>query len=305
MRILITGINGFIGQHLGRALVKRKHQVLGLGRDKESAVKGIIAYYSGSILDKRLIEKASYHVDVVVHLAALTSHKDIVKKKFEALETNFLGTRNVLDVFSKSNQACKFLYPSTGKVYGKIVRLPISETHPTSPLNLLGKSKLITERLIDFYNDNTSTSLSASQKELIILRIFNTYGIGQNANFLIPTILAQLNLKKRKIVLGDIKAKRDYVYIDDLIRAFICAIEKKGSKGLSTYNICSDEAVSASEIVEMISRIKGVKIKIKVNSDLLRSDEAKEEYGSYRKAKRELGWESKISLEEGLRRLLI
>lgn len=296
MRILITGINGFIGHHLGRALVERAHWVCGLGRDKKCAIN-INKYYSGSILDKKLVEKATKDVEAVVHLAALTSHKDIVDSKFITLETNFLGTKNVLDAFSKSKTTKKFLYASTGKVYGKIVHLPISEDHPTNPLNILGKSKLITEKLIDFYNDN--------QKEFIILRIFNIYGTGQNKNFLIPTILAQVARRKREIVLGDIEAKRDYIYIDDVISSFTLAIEKKGSKGLSTYNICIGIGSSASEIVKIISKIRGIDIKVKTNPALIRGDEMKDEYGSFELAKRDLGWEPKIDLKEGLRKLII
>lgn len=295
MKILITGINGFIGQHLGRVLVKREHQILGLGRDKHCVIKGIRAYYSGSILDKKLVEKATKDVEVIVHLAALTSYADIINNKFEALETNFLGTKNVLDAFLKPKTTKKFLYASTGKLYGKIVHLPICEDHPTNPLNILGKSKLITERLIDFYSDN--------KKEFVIFRIFNIYGPGQNKNFLIPTILSQVNQGKTEIVLGDIKAKRDYVYIDDLVNAFILAIEKKRYLGISTYNICTGIGSSAWEIVKIISKIKGVDIKVKSNPALIRRDEMKDEYGSYARAKKYLGWKPKISLTEGFRKL--
>jgi UDP-glucose 4-epimerase len=295
MRILITGINGFIGQHLGRALVKREHQVLGLGRDKQCVVKGVRAYYSGSILDKKLVEKTVRDAQVVVHLAALTSHKDIVEKKFETLKTNLLGTENVLDFFSRSKQTRKFLYVSTGKVYGKIARLPISEDHPTNPLNILGKSKLITEKLIDFYNDN--------QKEFVIFRIFNVYGPGQKENFLIPTVLKQLE-EGNKLVLGDMVAKRDYIHIDDVVSAFIYAIEEKGSRGLSIYNICTGKSSSAREIVNLMNKIKSIKIKVKSDSKKIRRDEMRDEYGSYEKAKRDLGWVPKISLTEGLARLI-
>lgn len=292
MRILITGINGFIGRNLSAKLLKRGHFVTGLARNKKCKVDNIKTYYEGTVLDKKLVEKASRDIEAVIHLAALTSYEAIVGNKFETLETNFLGTKNVLDAFSKSKQTRKFLYSSTGKVYGKIMHLPIRENHPTNPQNVLGKSKLITERLIDFYNDN--------QKELIIFRIFNIYGAGQHKNFLIPTILAQLHKRKREIVLGDIDAKRDYVYIDDLVNAFILAIEGKGYKGLSTYNICTGLASSASQIVKMISKIKEVDIKVKINPSLIRRDEIKDEYGSFELAKKYLGWNPKISLEVGL-----
>lgn len=284
MRILITGIDGFIGQHLSKALTEKRHRVTGIRRDK------------GGVLNKTIVEKAIHNADVVVHLAALTSHKDIVDDKFETLETNFLGTKNVLDAFIKSKKAKKFLYASTGKVYGNIIHLPITEEHPTNPINILGKSKLITEKLIDFYCND--------QKIFIIFRIFNVYGPSRRENFLIPTILSQINSGRKEITLGDIKAKRDYVYIDDVVNAFVSVIEREGSKGLSIYNICTGKSSNAKEIVSLVGKIKGTKIKIKANKNLLRHDEMDNEYGSFRKAQKTFGWEPKINLEQGLRKLL-
>lgn len=296
MRILITGVNGFIGRHLATELLKRGHTVVGLGQDKKCVVKSISTYYSGSVLDKRLVAKAMKNVEAVVHLAAKTTHKEMVDNRFKTLETNFLGTKNVLDAFIESKTTKKFLYASTGKVYGTIIHLPISEEHPTKPLNILGKSKLITEQLIDFYNNN--------QKECIIFRVFNMYGPLQNNNFLIPTILAQLAKRKTEVVLGDIDAKRDYVYIDDLVNAFILAIERKESLGVSIYNICTGIGSSASEIVDILSTIKGIDITVKSNPSLFRPDEMKAEYGSFALAKRILGWQPKISVQEGLKKLI-
>lgn len=295
MNILITGVNGFIGNHLAVKLIERGHSVIGIGLDKNSKVLNLKAYYKGSVLDKKLLENAIKNIDAVVHLAAITSYKDILSKKSDAFKINLQGTKNVLDVFVKSKTAKKFLYPSTGKVYGTILKLPITENHPTNPLNILGKSKLKAEKIIKSYNNN--------KKSLIILRIFNVYGLGQKENFLIPTIIKQLSKNVKELVLGNVEAKRDYVYIDDAIDAFVLAIEKKIPLGFSTYNICTGIGISVSQILKLISKIKKTKIKIRVNPDLIRTDEMKEEYGSFKKVSEELGWKPKINIEEGLKRL--
>lgn len=284
MQILITGINGFIGKHLANKLTQRGHIVLGIGNDNRG------------VLNPAIVEKAIRNAKVVIHLAALTSHKDIEENKFETLETNLQGTKNILDAFIKSKKTRKFLYPSSGKVYGRTPRFPISEDHPTTPLNTLGKSKLITEKLIDFYSNN--------QKEFIIFRIFNVYGKNQGKNFLIPTILKQVDQGKKEITLGDIKAKRDYVYIDDLVSAFVLAIEKKEKTGISIFNVCTGEATSAREIVGIISKIKGRNIKIKTNPNLYREDETKVEYGSLDLIQKTFGWKPKVSFEEGLKKII-
>ncbi len=295
MKILITGINGFIGTHLARELLKRGHSVTGLGRSKKCKIHNITTYCSGSVLDKGLLEKAIKDTEAVVHLAALTSHKDIVGNKFKTMEIGLLGTRNLLSSFSKSRSAKKFIYPSTGKVYGKINYLPIDENHPTTPQNILGKSKLEVENLIKRYDNKN--------KELIIFRIFNVYGPGQNENFLIPTILKQLSNGEKEIILGDIEAKRDYVYIDDLVNAFMLALEHKINQGVSIYNVCTQISKSAFEIVQLINKLRGTDIKIKINPALIRKDESPDEYGSFELIKKDLGWQPQVSLEEGLRKL--
>lgn len=296
MRILITGINGFIGHHLATSLIKRGHAVTGIGRNKTCQIDAVTDYYFGSVLDKSLVSRAVSGADVVVHLAALTAHSDIILNKFETLDINLTGTKNVLDAFRESETTKKFLYSSTGKVYGKITELPISENMFTNPQNILGKSKLIVEKLIDFYNDN--------KKEFIVFRIFNIYGKKQKENFLIPTILKQISQDASAITLGDIEARRDYVHIDDVVNAFVLAIEKTRPPGLSTYNICTGKAVSAREIVEIIKTLKSIQITIKQNLSLVRNDESKEEYGSYQKAKEDFGWEPTIDMTSGLEKLL-
>tara|TARA_B100000315_G_scaffold213396_1_gene211328 strand:- start:922 stop:1833 length:912 start_codon:yes stop_codon:yes gene_type:complete len=296
MNVLLTGVNGFIGRNLAVHLLKRGYGVIGIDISKDCVVNEISAYYSGSILDKDLISKVIKNADVVIHLAAMTSHTDIVNNKFRTLETNLKGTQNILEAFNSSERACKFIYSSTGKVYGEIDQVPITEKSPAKPLNILGKSKLITEQLIDFYSDN--------EKDFTIFRIFQIYGPNQQNNFLIPTILSQVDNickeKKAKIVLGDIKAKRDYVYVDDVINAFMKAIEVKNKKHLNIFNICTGQPSSAEEIVEIIAKQLGIHVEIEINKKLFRHDEIDVEYGSYSKAQKLLAWSPKFTLEQGL-----
>ena len=299
MNILLTGINGFLGSNLAVHLLKRGYGVIGFDLSQTCVVNDILAYYSGSVLDNELINKITSNVDVIIHFAALTAHSDIVNNKFRTLEINHKGTQNILDAFKNSERAHKFIYSSTGKVYGEVKQVPITEESSTKPLNILGKSKLITEQLIDFYSDE--------EKDFTIFRIFQIYGPNQQKNFLIPTILSQINSvsgKVKKIILGDIKAKRDYVYVDDVSNAFVKAIEIKEKTKLNTFNICSGRPSSAEDIVSIISKIFNINIDIEVNEKLFRSDEMSVEYGSYNKAWKILGWSPRVTLEQGLRKTI-
>ncbi len=293
MRIFITGINGFLGRYLAEKAISQNYTVTGLDISETCLVEGVEKYYCGSVLDKEIIASAVNTADAVVHLAALTAHSDIVDHKFKTLEINFLGTKNILDAYSSSPTAKKFIYTSTGKVYGTIQYLPIDEKHPPEPMNILGKSKYITERLIDFY-DNGS-------KNLVVLRIFNVFGEKQKNNFLIPTILSQLQNSssqsgKMEITLGDITAKRDYIYIDDVVNSIILSIEKELPNTFEIFNIGSGIPRNAEEIVNQMSKANDKPINITVNNSLLRNDEMDIEYGSYEKAEKLLGWTPQTDL---------
>lgn len=300
MNILLTGINGFIGQKLALTLLNQDHSLFGFGLSKKCLVDGVSSYISGSVLDYGKILNAVENMDIVIHLAAITSHKEIVDNKFETLELNLNGTVNVLRAFNNSIKSKKFIYSSTGKVYGTTSRSKIEESHSVDPLNILGKSKYITERIIDFY--------ARDDKEYSILRIFQAYGLNQNDNFLIPTILKQLNnfsSDNPTLTLGDISAKRDYVHIDDVCNAFLKIVEKDVFfAGAETYNICTGVPSSARDIVSVIEKLKKIQIKININEKLFRKDEMDYEFGSYKKAKEKLGWTPKLTLYDGLDKII-
>ena len=159
MDILITGVNGFLGINIAEMLAKSGHRVVGLGKKNFSKLEFLYAYHSVSVLDQESLNLIVKEVDCVIHLAAITAHADIIDNKYETLDINLNGTRNILNAFKSSIRAKKFIYASSGKVYGNIKELPLTEESDTSPINILGKSKLIAEKLIDFYSDKDKSYL--------------------------------------------------------------------------------------------------------------------------------------------------
>tara|TARA_Y100001970_G_C14241481_1_gene865165 strand:+ start:2807 stop:3715 length:909 start_codon:yes stop_codon:yes gene_type:complete len=295
LNILITGVNGFLGRNIAKKLSDAGFKILGIDIQKKAISKYLDQYDSGSILDKKFISSKIAEVDIVIHLAAITAHEEIIDKKYQTLDINLDGTKNVLSAFNSSKKAKKFIYASTGKVYGKISELPLAEKSTTDPINILGKSKLIAERLIDFYSTNDKT--------YITFRIFQAYGAGQVDHFLIPTIIKQINFDnrdKQKITLGDIKAKRDYIHVDDIADAFSLAISTEIETGNETFNLSSGLALSAEEIVNQIEDLFDLRIDIQSDQSLFRYDEESIEFGSYAKAESYLGWKPKLSIREGL-----
>ena len=289
-KIVVTGGTGFIGKNLCARLVEEGWDVTDISIDgyPVANVKNIKC----NILDSAAITPIIENADIVVHLAAITGHDAIVNRPFETLELDYTGTRNVLNAFVRGKGE-HFIYTSTGKVYGKPVYLPYDEEHPTKPSTISGKSKLITEKLLDFYS-------YFSQKCFSILRIFNVYGPGQGGSFLFPTIMRQL--AQPKIVLGDMKPMRDYIYIDDVVEAFMAVIRNR-VKGMNILNVGSGKSYSAQQIIDMIEKITGIRHEIISEHSRYRKDEYDDERADTEKLAR-LGWHAVTDLETGLRKTL-
>lgn len=300
MKVLITGINGFIGSSLAKFLIDNQYKVIGTGRNKNCKIEGLESYIHCNLPDVKPLKQCIRKVDTIVHLAGSTTHKEINKNKSKILYSNLISTQNILNCFYQSSNTSKFIFSSTGKVYGTPKYLPLDEKHPLKPTNALGKLKLTNEKLLDFYN--------VQEKEITITRIFNVFGPNQKIDFLIPKILKQIkeqsDNQSLKLILGDIKPKRDYLYITDVISAYFCILSANYNSGLNIYNICSAKGHSVKDIVYNISNIINKKIEIKIDRSLLRKDENQIEFGSFNKFNDKYGWSPEYNLKDGIHDLL-
>ena len=224
-KILITGIKGFIGNILSLKLQALGSEIIKLNDKKMD----VTSWEQVKNLDK---------ADIVFHLAA----KIFVPFSFEnprkTYETNILGTLNLLEYCRKNKS--KMVFAST-YVYGEPNYLPVDENHPTNASNPYSKSKLVGEELCKYYSDDFGV-------KSIILRPFNIYGPDQNDNFLIPTIINQA--KTGKIILKDSRPKRDYIYIDDAVEAFLRAGIHESN--FDIFNVASGEGLSVENIAKII-----------------------------------------------------
>lgn len=297
MRILVTGASGFIGRKLIGALkADSDTEVFALSANKNIEISGV-HFYRCNVLDADGVEKvfSENTFDCVVHLAAVTAHSEIIDNKIKTFEINLHGTINLLNSFNRHCRSGQFIYASSGKVYGKTNEMPISENAILSPTNILGKTKRMTEEVIDFY--------AQQENRYLILRIFNVYGEGQRSNFVVPTIIAQL--AKKEISLGNIKDLRDYIYIGDLIDAFkACIAHPKAFANIDYVNVGSGEPVSVADILREIETLTNRKLTVTVNPQKLRHDEMSVEYCNNNKLTKLTGWFPKHSLASGLKSTL-
>ena len=283
-RILVTGSSGFVGKNLVEELKRQDAEVSTLTdrsgrridiRDQQRVV--------------RIINKIR-NIDIVYHLAAITSVPFSFENPRETYDVNVLGTLNILELCRSCN-ADKMVFASS-YVYGQPQYLPIDEKHPLQPTNPYARSKILGEELCRAYNTDSGV-------KCIILRPFNIYGVGQGKDFLIPSIIAQL--RYGKIELKDPAPKRDFIYISDVIDAYIKAGEFKGN--FEVFNIGYGKSYSVKEIVDKIIYLYGRDVKVKYSGER-RKNEIMDTIADIKKAKEKLGWKPSVEIDNGLSNLL-
>ncbi len=294
-RILITGIDGFIGMHLGNSLVQHGYYVIGVGRragKRDLREKYYHEYHNilvSRTLDKNL-RRALANINTFIHLSAVTEHISILSRPDFALEYNFLATYHLARLYVNS-KARNFIYPSSGKVYGNPQYLPADEKHPLHPVTFLGRYKKMGEDVLGYFSQ-------MSGKSFTVLRMFNVYGPGQSRFFLIPEMMRQITCGN-KIVIGNASEKRDYIFIADVVNAFKTVLENP-IRGCSVFNVGSGQSFCAKDIVRIMGRLTGRRLVLCVDKQARRKNEPMEEKADVG-ALSKYGWQPRVTLHQGIR----
>lgn len=271
--VLITGSNGFIG----RNLVKRL------------AFLGIPCIELNSSIGDVAIPETWENLpasSVVVHLAAKTFVPASWGKPSSYMATNCMGTSNALEYCRRHQAKLVFL---SSYMYGDPTSLPIPEDAPLQAKNPYALSKILAEQICNFYREHYEI-------DICVLRVFNVYGSGQNDSFLVQTIFNQA-LEKKKIQVLDLRPRRDYVYIKDVVEAIICAINYRGD--INTFNIGSGISYSVEELIAKIQLSLGTSLEV-VSENNQRPGEIMETIADIGLANRHLNWRPHFSLDDGL-----
>jgi len=283
MNTLVTGSEGFVGRKLVNSLEEEAANVLKIDLNDG------IDITNWKQLNDYL--KRETNIDVIFHLAAIVFVPYTIINPGITYKTNILGTLNMLEIAREMNIK-KFVFAST-YVYGTPKYLPIDETHPIQVTTPYHRSKIIGEELCKGYYEDYGLNC-------IVLRPFNIYGNGQSKDFLIPHIIDQL--PSGKIELKDPDPMRDYIYIDDVISAYISTITYD-SRGFDVFNIGTGVSYSVKEIVDRVVNLSQKEIEVTYNSEK-RKMEIENSVANIKKANELLGWQPKIDINEGLSRML-
>jgi len=274
----VTGSSGFVGRYLVKSLKKKGYKIIQLDiQDGIDITEWEQIHY---------IEK----FDVLFHLAAKTFVPDSYENPQSFYFTNIIGTLNALELCRINN--AKMIFASS-YIYGQPQYLPIDENHPIVAFNPYAQTKVIGEQLCESYHRNFGIPV-------VILRPFNIYGYGQNENFLIPLILKQM--KDGIISLKDPEPKRDMVFINDVIEAYINAVEYNQT-GFDIFNIGSGESYSIREIVDQVISLATSTIIVKFSGET-RNNETLNTIADISKAEKLLNWTPKTFLKNGLKTLI-
>jgi UDP-glucose 4-epimerase len=296
LNCLVTGGAGFIGSNLVKYLCDRGHRVTVIddcSSGDEDSLDRRAEFMRGSIGNAKLIENALGGKDVVFHLAARGVIKKSIQNPPVFFDANVMQGITLLDAMRKKGVK-KIIYSSSSGVYGEPKRVPIREGDVKEPINPYGAAKLAFEHALGAY-------YHAFGIESVSLRYFNVYGPGDRQKPLTRAVPSwiQAALKKQPVPMywrG--QQKKDYVFVEDAARANLLAARK--GRGCKIYNVGSGKAMLMRDIFHIIEEVLGRKLPITHRGE--RAGDPSILVGDVAKIKRELGWEPKVGLREGLHR---
>ena|SRR3990167_3441342 len=257
MNVLITGVNGFIGQHLSR-LLATKHNIYGVARTLVSArAQTAIKLIYADFLNPDFFDLLPRDIDCVIHLAQSQQYRDFPGGADDMRRINIDATCNLLE-WARKTGVKQFVFTSTANVYGNSAEL-LTELHATKPDSFYGASKLAAEHLARQYQ---------TYFQVDILRLFTVYGPGQKG-MLIPNIIERITTGK-PVTLA--KGKGLYltpIYIDDVVAVIDSLIDISSGSVVRLFNVCGDKVSSLADIVGVLESAVGIKAHIEfINADV-------------------------------------
>ena len=257
MKILVTGGAGFIGSHIVEYLVQRGNNVIVLDNlsngkmQNMSKVSDDINFVNGDVRDCNLVEQLVKDVDGVFHEAALVSVPESFKMQNEYFDVNVNGTENILKLAKE--YGFKIVYASSSSVYGNPKSVPIKEDDDRNPLNPYAKTKLEDELLAEKYSE--------MGVHIIGLRYFNIFGRRQSKEYagVIKLFLEKIQQNKAPIINGDGLQTRDFVYVEDVVKANILAMDSNIK--YKFLNVGSGFSISILDLANACIEASGLSLK--------------------------------------------
>ncbi len=304
-KVLVTGAGGFIGSHLTEELVRQGEEVRAFVRYNSRDEKGLledlpkelqsqIEVIPGDLKDPDGVRKAVKGCEKIFHLGALIAIPYSYVHPFNFVQTNVIGTANLLNACLGEGTLERVIHTSTSEVYGTAQYIPIDEKHPLQAQSPYAASKIAADKLVESYYFSFGLPVAT-------IRPFNTFGPRQSLRAIIPTIISQA-IEDKKIRLGNTMPRRDFLFVKDTVRGFIQLGKCEEAVG-KVVNIGAGMDISIEELVKKILGLMGKQGEIEVEDRRIRPEksEVMQLLSDTRLAQKLFQWAPRYTLEDGLK----
>jgi UDP-glucose 4-epimerase len=303
-KVLVTGGTGFIGSHLSEKLVALGHKVTILDNVEFGNMENIrsvsdkINLIKGNITDVNLLEGAIKGNEYIFHLAANNSVNKSIQEPFWSAEQNIMGAIRLLEIALKE-KVRRVIFSSSTTVYGYAKDLPLKETMPVTPASPYALEKATGENYMKLFSN-------LHDIDAVSLRYFNVFGPRQNASAPhvggVTVVINQIHDRGRSQLFGDGKQTRDMIYVEDIVKANILAMEKEVKLAGAVFNICTGKSILITELHNKISQLMGVESSREYLP--LAKGNIIDSKGDPSLAKKELSFKAEVDLDEGLKKTI-
>lgn len=304
MRVVITGVAGFVGSAIARKALAAQHEVVGIDAmtdyyDPEIKKSNLASlegpgfdFIKGDINSIDLV-KALEGADYIFHQAGQPGVRKSWGEEFAVYaDANIMATQRLLEASRKSESLKRFVYASSSSLYGNAEYFPTSESARPQPISPYGVSKLAAEHLCSLYATNFGVPT-------VSLRYFTVYGPGQRPDMAFTRFMRAAVLNEEIRIFGTGDQIRDFTYVDDVVDANLLAATSHVVPG-SVYNVAGGTNVSVNDVLEIVAEIHGSELKVcymdAVAGDVFRTG------GDVSAIQHDLNWRPRVDLREGLRR---
>jgi GDP-4-dehydro-6-deoxy-D-mannose reductase len=296
-KILVTGANGFVGQHLVKELSQHGMNVVGVGGPTGATDKSAFVddYVVLDLNDAAAVQAIDFSgIEGVIHLAGLAAVGPSFDKPREYIETNIGIEINLFEAALAQQVTPRFIIISSATLYDPKATQPLNEESPVLQNSPYAVSKLGQEQMAAYY--------ASRGFQCIVARPFNHIGPGQGPGFIVPDLAQQVVAvatgKQQQVLVGNLDSQRDYSDVRDIVRAYRLLLQK-GQPG-ETYNICSGKPLSGHDILQGLSRAAQCEPVVKEDPDKMRPSDTPLIVGSHDKLTKDTGWQPEMPLETTL-----
>lgn len=294
MKIVITGISGFVGKHLTRELKSAGHSVIGLDRSEavHPEIADLVDDYHSADLAAGWPELPN--VDAIIHLAGLAAVGPSFDSPQLYININSAIVTNMCEYYLKQDKKPRIVTISSGAIYDTTAPMPITELSPIAYTSPYTVSKVLLENQAAYY--------SSRGIECIVMRPFNHVGPGQLPGFLVPDLAEKIRTRVSAtdpIEVGNLETKRDYTDVRDVVRAYRLVATKEGKLDHPIYNVCSGASHSGHEVLNAIVGAMQIDApETIVNEKFLRPNDIMDIRGDNSRLVNEFGWKLTYSFEQ-------